>query len=167
MRTLILSIVFIAVFLTANIFAQKRTIVSTVCGDPSAACAKRAMFDDNDIPFSFGDGAIVAETAPFYVVILKSVKLSQDANCEDTPAYFSRRDFQWSFLRNKVFIARGCYSLENNYYTNIGENVIALAVYAGNTKAQADAILKKVRSLEHILVKDAYILRIATGFNGT
>lgn len=87
--------------------------------------------------------------------------------CEKTPEDFNRENLQWNFLKNKVFIARGCYSIENNFYTKLGTNVIALAVYAGSTKAQADALLKKVKANDMIDAKDAYVLRISTGFNGT
>ncbi len=167
MKALILSILFTLIILAGNALAQKRPPMIKVCGDPAAACSKRALFDDDDLPFEYTDNTPVAESAPFYVVILKSVKLSENADCEKVPDGFSRKEFQWNFPNNKVFIARGCYSIENNYYTKIGDNVIAIAVYAGTSKAVADKFLKKVKSLEYIDVKDAYILRISTGFNGT
>ena len=163
-KTLLLIV--LALSASAAVTAQKSP-PSRICGDPSAACAKRALFDDDDIPFEYNENAVVAETAPFYIVVVKSMKLAADADCDKTPEDFSRRSIQWNFPRNKVFVARGCYSMEHNYYTKLGENVIALAIYAGQTKAQADAFLKKVKALQTIDAKDAYVLRTSTGFNGT
>src|SRR5687768_15881280 len=131
-------------------FSQKGKVVTTVCGDPSAACAKRAIFKSEDIPFNYVGDAVVAQTADFYAVVLKSVKLAENADCEKTPEDFNVDEIQWNFLKNKVFVARGCYSIQNNFYTKVGDNVIALAVYAGSTKAQADAFLKKVKAMEHV-----------------
>jgi hypothetical protein len=167
MKTLILFILLIFIFTVGTVAAQKKTPLVKVCGDPAAACAKRALFHDDDIPFLYTDGAPAAETAPFYVVIVKSAKLTADQECEKVPDDFSRLSFQYAFPNNKVFIARGCYSIMNNYYEGIGQDVIALAVYAGTTKAEADKVLKKVKAMEYFNTDDAYLLRISTGFNGT
>ena len=166
MKILLLSCVAVAFLFVSDSFAQKSTPIR-VCGDPSAACAKRAAFKDEDLPFEFTMGSVVAESAPFYIVVVKSAKLPEDADCEKTPSDFNREDLQYSFQRNKVFIARGCYSIINNYYTKLGNNVIALAIYAGSTKAQADAFLKKVKTTEYQDMSGAYLLRTTTGFNGT
>lgn len=166
MKILLLSCVALVLLLATDSFAQKASTMR-VCGDPSAACTKRAVFKDEDLPFEFTGNNVVSETAPFYVVIVKSVKLPENADCEKTPVDFDRESLQWNFLKNKAFIARGCYSIENNFYTKVGTNVIALAIYAGTTKAQADLFLKKVKSTEYIDASDAYLLRITTGFNGT
>lgn len=157
----------VVLIFAVEMYAQKKPTISRVCGDPSAACSKRAIFDNDDIPFEYVEGSVVAETVPFYAVILKSVKIPDTAPCEKVPDGFETKQIQWNFLKNKVFIARSCYSIENNYYTNIGSNVIALAIYAGSTKAAADAFLKKVKTMDNFDAKDAYVLKIATGFNGT
>ena len=148
--------------------AQKKTPpMIKVCGDPSAACAKRAMFHDDDIPFVYTENTPVAETAPFYAVIVRSAKLAPDQECEKTPEDFSRLSFQYLFPNNKDFVARGCYSIEHNFYTGVGDNVIALAIYAGTTKAEADKVLQRTKRLEFFDTEDAFLLRITTGFNGT
>ncbi len=168
MKTLIsFAVCLLLLAFAQDAFSQRAKIVSRVCGDPSAACAKRAAFKNEDIPFGYNENAVVAETAEFYAVILKSAKLSEGADCEKTPADFDTESYQYNFLRNKVFVARGCYSIQNNYYTKVGNNVIALAVFAGNTKAEADAFLRKVKSITHLNTDGAYTLKIATGFNGT
>lgn len=168
MKFFLISFAAILLVFSADVFTQKGAAARIrVCGDPSAACATRALFDDDDIPFEYPKGSAVAETPHFYMVIVKSVKLPKDADCETVPSDFSRRSIQWSFPRNKVFIARGCYSIENNFYTNIGDNVIALAIYAGATKAEADRFLKRVKAIEQINAEKAYVVRTSTGFNGT
>lgn len=166
MKTLLFLCVAVVFLFVPEAIAQKASTM-TVCGDPGAACPKRAAFRDEDIPFNHTEFSVVAETAPFYAVIVKSAKLPDDGDCEKTPTDFDRTSLQFSFQRNKVFIARGCYSIMNNFYKGLGDNVIALAIYAGSTKAQADAFLKKVKATEYIDAKDAYVLRISTGFNGT
>lgn len=166
MKTLLFLCVAVVFLFVPEAIAQKASTM-TVCGDPSAACAKRAVFKDDDIPFNYSEGSVVAETAPFYIVVVKSIKLPEGAMCEKTPEDFNRESIQWNFLKNKVFIARGCYSIEHNFYTKLGNNVMALAIYAGTTKAQADAFLKKVKANDMFDAKDAYILRTTTGFNGT
>ncbi len=148
--------------------AQKRTSPPRVCGDPSAACARRAEFSEVDLPFEYSGNAIVAESAPFYVAIVKSVKVVVNSDqCEKDPVDFSVRNLQYNFPKNKAFIARGCYSIENNFYTNIGQDVIALAIFAGTTKAQADVFLKKLKATQNLETKGAYLKKITTGFNGT
>lgn len=109
--------------------------------------------------------SVAAESSPFYAVIVKSLKLAEDGVCENTPTDFERQLIQWNFLKNKVFIARGCYAIEHNFYNGLGTDTIALAIYAGSTKVAADQFLKKVKA--KIEAKDAYILKITTGFNGT
>lgn len=152
--------------LVPDAFSQKNRIVSRVCGDPSAACAKRAAFKHEDIPFSYVENSVVAETAEFYAVILKSAKRTEEA-CEKAPDDFNIDNYQLYFLKNKVFIARGCYSIENNYYKGIGDGIMAVAVFAGNTKTEADAFLKRLKAIDYLNSDGAYILKLSTGFNGT
>lgn len=170
MRNLIL--ITAAVFLLANAASAqlKATKTGTVCGDPTAACASRSNFSDDDIPFEHGKNYAVAESERFYVVILKSFSVEAIAGaegrdgCEVGPADAERINTQFTFKKNKIFFARGCYSIENNYYTGIDEKTIALAVYAGRTKSDAGRFLLVAKKAGY---KDAYLKRITTGFNGT
>jgi hypothetical protein len=109
----------------------------------------------------------VAETVEFYAVIVKSAKLAENADCEKTPDDFDIESYQYNFLKNKVFVARGCYEIENNFYKGVKDGTMALAVFAGHTKAEADAFLKKLKAIDYLDSKDAYLLRMSTGFNGT
>jgi hypothetical protein len=149
-------------------FSQRKpAIVSKVCGDPSAVCEKRAAFKNDDIPFSYVEFSVVAETAEFYAVILKSTKFEGVGDCETPPEGFNVDDYQHFFLKNKVFIARGCYDIEHNFYKGLDQKTMAVAVFAGHTKAAADAFLKKVKANEYLNSNGAYILKMSTGFNGT
>lgn len=133
-------------------------------------CASRSNFNDDDIPFIHGKNYAVAESERFYAVILKSYKVDDIAGsegrdgCEVGPADSERVNTQFTFQKNKIFFARGCYSIENNYYTGIDEKTIALAAYAGRSKAEADRVLTAAKKAGY---KDAYLKRITTGFNGT
>lgn len=162
----------IAMFLSATFVSAQRNAPKNgrVCGDPTAACASRTNFNEDDIPFEHGKNFAVAESEKFYIVVLKSYKVDSLAGsegldkCEVGPPTTDRTNAQRTFGKNKVFFARGCYSIENNYYTGIGEGMIALSVFAGRAKAEADRFLLKVKKEGY---KDAYIKRISTGFNGT
>lgn len=169
MKTLLsLGLCFVLLVFVQDAYSQRNKIVSRVCGDPSAACAKRAAFKNEDIPFSYNDNAVVAETAEFYAVILKSEKAARDTNdCLKRPESFDLDTYQAYFMRNKVFVARGCYDIEHNYYKNIKPDMMALAVFAGHTKAEADAFLKRLKAIQYLDSKGAYLVRMSTGFNGT
>ncbi|MEQ1763171.1 MAG: hypothetical protein ABL984_08510 [Pyrinomonadaceae bacterium] len=134
MRSVIsLAVCLLLLVFVQDAFSQKAKIVSRACGDPSAACAKRAAFKNEDIPFSYVENAVVAETVEFYAVILKNAKLGEGADCEKTPEDFDIESYQFNFLKNKVFVARGCYSILNNYYTKIGDNVM-LSLFSPETQ---------------------------------
>lgn len=163
-----LAICLLLLVFAEDAFSQRNKIVSRVCGDPSVACAKRAAFRHEDIPFSYNENAVVAETAEFYAVILKSEKASRDTTeCLKRPETFDLDTYQTYFLRNKVFVARGCYDIEHNYYKNIKQDMMALAVFAGHTKAEADAFFKRLKAIQYLDSKGAYLVKMSTGFNGT
>lgn len=94
MKTSFVFILLALLFIVGSTSAQKKTTpMIKVCGDPAAACSKRAMFDDDDLPFTYTTGTPVAESAPFYVVIVKSVKLTEDQPCEKVPEGFREEHF--------------------------------------------------------------------------
>ena len=82
-------------------------------------------------------------SAPFFAVILKSGE-----PCKVTQA--ERREAQDLFPKNKVFATRfACDDdMENNVtYTGVDSKRGFLAVYAGEDRAAADAVLAKVKAL--------------------
>jgi hypothetical protein len=156
--------ILLSISLSIDAAAQRtRKATFRVCGNPIAACSTRSDFKEDDIPFLYPKNYVVGESELFYIVVVKSIKLAPGADCEEIKLS-EREDLQASFPNNKVFYARGCYSLLNNYYTNIAEDTIALAVYAGRTKTEADTFLKRVKANKY---EGAYLKRIRTGFNGT
>lgn len=168
MRNLrILSILFIALSVfNIEIAAQRRSSVGDVCGDPTVKCRTRESFQPYDLPFDFGRGnAVIAESKPFYAVILASVKLKPDlSGCEDKFPESERLAAQALFPRNMVFAMR-CNESVQNYYTNVANDTSFLAVYAGTTAAQASAFLKKVKATGKF--DGAVIRRMRVGINGT
>ncbi|MBL8183178.1 MAG: hypothetical protein JNL64_16410, partial [Blastocatellia bacterium] len=94
MKTLLFLCVAVVFLFVPEAIAQKASTM-TVCGDPGAACPKRAAFRDEDIPFNHTEFSVVAETAPFYAVIVKSAKLPDDGDCEKTPTDFDRSSLQF------------------------------------------------------------------------
>jgi hypothetical protein len=154
----------LSIFFCIEASAQriKKTIFK-ICGNPNTASSTRSNFKEEDIPFLYPKRYVVGESELFYAVVVKSVKTTKDGECEE-PKLTDRELLQGTFPNNKVFYARGCYSIENSYYSGIPDNTIGVAIYAGRTKADADAFLKRVKSSGF---EGAYLKRIRTGFNGT
>ena len=165
-RTYLLLIAFFALCANYQINAQRRSTVGDVCGDPAAKCRFASDFQVFELAFDHGGPrSIIAESKPFYAVILKSVKLSQDqSGCEDKFPEAERLQVQALFPRNKVFAMR-CNEAVQNYYTNVTNNTSFLAVYGGQTLAQANATLKKIQATGQFA--GAAIRRMRVGINGT
>jgi hypothetical protein len=146
--------------------AQRRSTVGDVCGDPTAKCRYSSDFQVYELAFDHGGPrSIIAESKPFYAVILKSVKLPQDQRgCEDKFPESERLQVQAQFPRNKVFAMR-CNEAVQNYYTNIADNTSFLAVYGGKTLAQANAKLNNIQATGQF--PGATIRRMRVGINGT
>lgn len=161
----IILILFVLFTLSSVLIAQRR-IIGSVCGDPTAKCRTASNFQPYELPFDHGGpNAIIAESKPFYAIILKSVKLPQDqTGCDDKFPEAERLEAQSLFAKNKVF-AKRCDEPAQNYYTNVANNTTFLAVYAGQTLAQAKAFLKKVEATGKF--SGATIRRMRAGINGT
>lgn len=145
--------------------AQTRSQLGTVCGDPTAKCRARESFQPYELPFETGKNFVIVESKPFYAVILKSVKLNADqSNCDKAIKESDRTDAQALFPHNMVFVMR-CWESGQNSYTNIADGVSFMAVYAGQTPAQANAFLKTVAATSKY--KGAAIRRMRAQINGT
>ena len=124
--------------------AHASDVNSPVCPDPRKPCAG---FREHDLSFILpADGKARAEarSAPFFAVMLRST-----AACADLEA--ERRDIQSLFPRQKVFANRfECDGdLENNVrYTNTDAKHGFIAVYAGMTRADAEASLEKAQAMK-------------------
>src|SRR5262249_11339241 len=114
-----------------------------VCGDPQKPCPG---FKVNDLSFPLPkDGVARPEirSLPFYAVLLKSAPRCGVQDSE-------RAEAQRLFPKSKVFYTRfECDDdVENNVtYTNVNDKVAFLAVYAGEDREAAEALLKEVRAL--------------------
>jgi len=149
------------------VMAQKRKVRTggAVCGDPTAACAARKNFQEWDLPFNTGRNFVIVESAPFYAIVLKSVKLKDWGDCGNpTFAENERLEIQKLFEHNKVF-TQNCVESGSNYYTNIPEQTALLAVYAGRTRAEANRFLKQLQALNKY--PGIRVRRMKIGINGT
>jgi hypothetical protein len=144
--------------------AQRRAQAS-VCGDPTAVCRTGDLvFEPHDLPFRLPKNAVIWETELFYAVVIKSVRVADEFDCEKFVAESERLAAQELFPRNKVFSSR-CPDPGTLYYTNTAPKARFMAVYAGRTRAEADAMLEKVKATGKY--PGANLRRMRAGFNGT
>ena len=136
---------------------------ASVCPDPTVRCRTSVEFEPHQLPFVVPPNAVIFETEKFYVVILKSGR-DKTQDCTGFVPESERLEAQKLFPRNKVFASR-CYEPDELYYEGIDPEVRFMAVFAGRTRAEADATLAKVKALG--LFPGAYLKRTSTGFNGT
>jgi hypothetical protein len=145
-RSLVLLIIAFACFSTTEIVGQKKTSSGRVCGDPTARCSKRQDFQTFELPFEYGNGMAISQSQLFYAVILKSVKLNVDqTNCDKAIPESDRINTQAMFPHNLVFVMR-CWESGQASYTNVADGVSFIGVYAGQTQAEANAFLAKVKA---------------------
>jgi hypothetical protein len=130
--------------MTEPVETAKAEPLTPVCGDLAKGC-KSAKPHELAFPL-LTDGVARAEqrSAPFFAVILKTVPLCESPEPE-------RLRIQALFPASKVFARRDdCDgSFENNvYYANVGRDSGFIAVYAGETRGEAAAMLEKVKALK-------------------
>lgn len=162
----------LCLLLAATAFGQKakrqKTIQGRICGNPTVKCKTGGYdFDSYNIPFELPKGYIIYESKPFYAVILKSrtVKdiFGDDESCREAAAENERLSAQNLFPNNKVFSQRCGFG--PLYYSGVNGNVVFLAVYGGNTLAEAQKFLKVVNDSGKY--KGAYVKKLQAHFNGT
>ncbi len=141
--------------------AQRRP--PAVCGDPTARCRTTVEFEPHQLPFEVSPTAVIFETEKFYMVVLKSARRAAD-DCETPIPEEERAEAQKLFPRHKVFASR-CYDPGELFYAGVAPETQFMAVFAGRTRAEADAMLQKVRATGRF--PGAYLRRTSTGFNGT
>lgn len=122
-----------------------------VCGSPSVACQSKDWdFKPHDLSFRLPAKLKWLNnyySAPFYAIILKSRRVVEGDVNVDCSGYFSeteRQQAQKLFRLNKVFASRFACGNPGVSYTNVNWDYNILAVYAGETKNQADEFLRKV-----------------------
>jgi hypothetical protein len=148
-----------------TVSAQKRKVVFRVCGDPTTACKRRDNFQPFQLPFEYTSNFHISESQLFYAVILKSVKFNpDDDNCNKVIPENDRIETQKLFPHNAVFVMR-CWEPGEISYTNVADNVSFIGVYAGQTLADANAFLAKVKAAGKFA--DATVRRMRVQMNGT
>ena len=159
-----LAIVALTTTVTAQSHAKaRRASAAAICGNPKVACKTSVTFQPHDLPFRVPANAVILDTEPFYVVILKGVPANNDS-CDVFIPEPERLAAQVLFPDHKVFTSR-CAEPGELFYTNVDEKQRMMAVYAGNTLAEAKRMLAAVKATGKFA--GANIRRIRTGFNGT
>jgi hypothetical protein len=137
----------------------------TVCGDPTLPCRTGELkFEPHDLPFRLPARAVIWESETFYAVILKSIKASEE-DCQVFVPEDERLAAQALFPHNKVFTDRGCGEPGETFYTGAQSSAHFMAVYAGRTRAEANAMLARVKATGKFA--GANLRRMSIGFNGT
>ena len=136
---------------------------AAICPDPTVRCRTSVPFEPHQLPFVVPANAVIFETEKFYAVILKSER-DKTQDCTGFIPEAERLEAQKLFPRHKVFASR-CFEPAELYYEGVDPDVRFLAVYAGRTRAEAAAMLEKVKATGRF--PGAYLKRTSTGFNGT
>jgi hypothetical protein len=153
-----------------------------VCPNPALPCVKKApsvakVFEDADLSFRLPAKLTWQRnyhSANFYAIILKSRPAVMDKNraapsvCSQ--GYYSeeeRKEIQKMFPTHKVFASRnGCAGYELGY-TNAyegNENKEFVAVYAGNTEAEAKRFFKKVKAKKEFAGASYRKMQVVLGY---
>jgi len=144
--------------------STRRPTKASVCGNPKLPCKTTATFQPNDLPFRVPANAVIFDTELFYAIILKSVRVYQEDDCDTFVPEVVRLEAQALFPDRKVFSSR-CADVENLFYTNVDPKARMMAVYGGTTLAEAKRTLAAVNATAKF--PGAYLKRMRTGFNGT
>jgi len=168
-KRILISGAFVCLLLTGTGVAQRARRTPTqkgrICGDPTLPCNKgEDIFKPHDLPFRIPARAVIWESETFYAVILQSVKAADD-DCQKFVPEDVRQAAQALFPHHKVFTDRGCWEAAETYYTGTQPGSRFMAVYAGRTRAEANAMLARVKATGKFA--GANLRRMSIGFNGT
>jgi hypothetical protein len=166
-KTRLLCVVLLGLLAVGGAAAQRRKAprLAAVCGDPTARCRTTVEFQPYQLPFAIPANAVIWESEHFYAVILKSVRdPSSGADCNLFIPEPEREAAQALFPRHKVFASR-CMEPGDLFYLGVAEGSQFMAVYAGRTRSDGQAMLEKVKAAGKY--PGANVRRMRTGFNGT
>ncbi len=150
--------------------AQKKTVKAKsgkICGNPEVRCRTGDLtFQAHEISFEIpkGGNVVIIDSEPFYAIVLKTVKLNSEVNCENAISEDERLESQKLFPDHKVFALK-CSEAGDLYYTNFADDVNFIAVYAGKNLTEAKNFLKTVQATGKF--KGAYIRKTQATINGT
>ena len=150
-----------------SVNAQHRPVrTAKVCGNPQVKCdTGDSVFQPYEIAFQIPkNNAVIVDSEFFYAIILKTVKLNSDADCENAVSEDERLKIQVLFPTNKVFALK-CSEAGNVYYSNVADKMSFIAVYAGRNLTEAKSFLKTVNATGKF--KGVNIRKMQAGINGT
>jgi hypothetical protein len=140
----------------------QRVRTGKVCGNPTMPCKVRAKFQSYELPFDTGRNYSIADSEPFYAVIIESRRLDPADDCEKVFTERRRLDLQRMFPNNKVFALK-CFEPGLNYYTNVADDVGFIAVFAGRSAAESRDFFTTVKAK----FPGSSLRRMQAGINGT
>src|ERR1041385_7132973 len=151
--------------LATSATAQRRKPLKrlSVCGNPNISCPSALTFEPYALPFRMPQSSVIYDTEFFYAVILKSVSTANN-NCDNYIPEQERLAAQTLFPNQKVFASR-CAEPGEVSYSNTNPNTNFMAVYAGNTLADANRMLATVLATRKFA--GANIRRMRATINGT
>src|ERR1051325_6288773 len=118
---------------------SKSAAAQSICPDPNHPCG---TFKAYELPFRIAPSRVARaedQSELFYAIILKSAPACSIAGDEGTAA-------QSLFPAKKVFVSRfECGEEDNVTYTTSDKKFGILAVYAGKTMKEAEALVAVVR----------------------
>ena len=159
MKTIFISLCVLAVALAAGPAAHSDEIQThgKVCHNPSVPCASaNRIFAPHDLAFKLPKELKWLTnyySAPFFAILLKSRRAIPDPDgpagvgeCSGYASESERRKIQAMFPARKVFASRfGCGS-PGVGYTNVNYDYNFIAVYGGETEAEARSFLATVKA---------------------
>jgi hypothetical protein len=136
----------VSIFSSIETSAQRRRPArhNAVCGNPNLACKGGRPFEPFELQFRLPESAVIWDTELFYAIVLKSVNAPIDS-CDVFIPEKERLAAQTLFPNNKVFASR-CFEPGGISYTNTNARAQFMAVYAGNTLAEANRMLASVKA---------------------
>jgi len=135
----------------------------SVCGNPNVSCTTSLTFEPYALPFQMPQSSVIYDTEFFYAVVLRSVSTANN-NCDNYIPEQERLAAQTLFPNQKVFASR-CAAPGEVSYSNTNPNTNFMAVYAGNTLADANRMLATVLATRKF--SGANIRRMRAMINGT
>jgi hypothetical protein len=167
-KTVILCVILLGLTAAGGAAAQRgrrAPRLAAVCGDPTVRCQTSVEFQPYQLPFRIPANAVIWESEHFYAVILKSARdESRYGNCDLFIPEAEREAAQALFPRHKVFTSR-CMEPGDLFYEGVAQDARFMAVYAGRTRAEGQAMLEKVKATGRF--PGANLRRLRTGFNAT
>jgi hypothetical protein len=168
----VLAVISVGMMVDRDANAQGARTGLAVCPRPSDRCdSPQKTFEPYELPFRLPKKLaenVEYESAPFFAVVLKRLRAPGCDGGEYTKSLEAfRRAAQKRFPDRKVFADHQCPNMAAVYYAPVGAKkdettVEALvAVYAGKTEKEAQAVLSKARGT----FPGASLLRLKVGYS--